>query len=146
MLNILLATILLVASSATAFTQESDLWNVFEEVEFKSEFIEEEGTYVLKPVFTDEVKNLDGKEVEVLGYYIPVSMKEDVIILSRTNYTSCYFCGGGGPETVIEVEPLNRFQKLKTDDKIRVKGILSLNSDNIYRLNFILKEATIISD
>lgn len=136
--------IVTISSTVEVFSQTTDLWEMFEEVEFKSEFIEDEGTYVLKPIFTDEVMQMDGQQVEVFGYYIPVSMEEDVIILSRTNYASCYFCGGGGPETVIEVEPRDRFQKLKTDDRIRIKGILSLNYDNIYRLNFILKDAVII--
>ena len=49
---------------------------------------------------------LPGKEIVIKGYIIPVegykSHKE--FILSAFPYNMCFFCGGAGPETVMEVE------------------------------------------
>ncbi len=126
--------------------QPNDLWEVFGKVKFESIYNEKESTYLLYPKFTKELKEMEGKEVRLSGYYIPMSLDSDVIVLSRTNYASCFFCGNAGPETVAEVEPKNKFRSFTMDEKITVQGKLRLNRDDIFRLNFILEEGEVVNE
>jgi len=125
---------------------KKDLWDVFSKVKFESIYNEKESTYLLYPEFTNELKEMEGKEVEITGFYIPMSLDANVIVISRTNYASCFFCGNAGPETVVEVEPRNKFRDFTMDEKITIKGKLKLNRDDIFRLNFILEEAEVVDD
>ena len=125
---------------------KKDLWDVFGKVKFESIYNEKESTYLLYPEFTSELKEMEGKEVEITGFYIPMSLDANVIVISRTNYASCFFCGNAGPETVVEVEPRNKFRDFTMDEKITIKGKLKLNRDDIFRLNFILEEGEVVDD
>jgi hypothetical protein len=54
----------------------------------------------------------------------------------------CFFCGGAGPETVMEViskEPIKY-----TTEAITIKGKLDLNANDINRLMYGLKDAELI--
>lgn len=73
-----------------------------------------------------------------------MSMDENVIVLSQNSYAACFFCGNAGPESVAEVEPTNKFKSFVMDEKLRVKGKLKLNRDDIFRLNFIIEDAEIL--
>lgn len=54
---------------------------------------------------------------------------------------SCFFCGGAGPETIIEVI-FKKKPPFKTDQIVEITGILELNADDVDHCNYILKEAT----
>ena len=56
----------------------------------------------------------------------------------------CFFCGGAGPETVLEAESKDRKTIKYTSKEITIKGKLKLNKDDINHLNFILKEAVFV--
>jgi len=74
-------------------------WDVLARVDFK---ITPE-RYV--PQFSAELKALDGKEVRIAGFMLPLEAgkKQKRILLTRMPVT-CTFClPGGGPESVIEV-------------------------------------------
>ena len=54
----------------------------------------------------------------------------------------CFFCGGAGPETVMEVyakEAINY-----TAEPITIRGRLQLNSGDINRLIYSLSEAKLV--
>jgi hypothetical protein len=53
----------------------------------------------------------------------------------------CFFCGGAGPETVMEIEAKDPVKY--TAEQIVLKGILSLNSDDINHLMYKLSEVTL---
>jgi hypothetical protein len=57
-------------------------------------------------------------------------------MLSSLPFSTCYFCGGAGPETVIEVETGEKIPF--TIKPIQMEGILILNDQDpdhhIYRL------------
>jgi len=92
------------------------------------------------PVFSGDIKNLEGKEVTIKGYIIPVegykSHKE--FIFSAYPYNMCFFCGGAGPETVMEV--VSKTAVAFTADPITLKGVLHLNATDINRLMYSLTE------
>ena len=98
------------------------------------------------PVFGDEVKDLDGEIVEVSGYIVPVEgyRGHTEFVFSAYPYNMCFFCGGAGPETVMEVTATDPIEY--TVEKITIRGQLLLNDDNINRLMYIMVDAEEVLD
>ena len=124
-------------------TTES-LWKTLAKITYKKEYDDFLGFKIDKPVFSEEIKALDGKEVTVKGFIIPVegykSHKE--FIFSAFPYSMCFFCGGAGPESVMEVvaiEPVTY-----SAESIVLKGKLKLNSDDVNKLMYALTDARIV--
>ena len=121
-------------------------WKTLAKITYKKEYDEILGFKIDKPVFSDKVKALEGQEITIKGYIIPVegykSHKE--FILSAFPYNMCYFCGGAGPETVMEVEALEpiAFQA----ESLVLKGKLVLNPDDINRLMYLLVDAELVKE
>lgn len=120
---------------------EDNTWKTLSKVTFRKEYDEVMGFKVDKPVFSEQVKKLDGKTIKLRGYIIPVEgyKSHTEFVFSAYPYNMCYFCGGAGPETVMEVyasEPIEY-----TAEAIEIKGRLELNSDDINRLMYALKKA-----
>ena len=103
--------------------------------------------YFLYPAFPPELKALEGKQVELTGFYIPLEISDSkMVILSKYPMAECFFCGGSGPESVAVVYLREKpGKRMKMDDIIRVSGKLVLNEHDVDELNFIIKDAKIIS-
>ena len=121
-------------------------WKTLGKITFKKQFDELMGFKVDVPVFSKDVKALEGKEVVMKGYIIPVegykSHKE--FIFSAFPYNMCFFCGGAGPETVMEVlskEPIEY-----SAESVKLKGILRLNNKDINQLMYKLEDATLVNE
>src|SRR5690606_34579979 len=97
-----------------------------------------------KPVFSSAIKALEGKTVTVKGYIIPKegykSHKE--FIFSAFPYSMCFFCGGAGPESVMEVLATEGVEY--TTEPIWLTGTLHLNPDDVNKLMFALTDARLI--
>lgn len=87
------------------------------------------------PIFDPELKSYDGKEITINGYIIPTdgykSQKE--FVFSAYPYKNCFFCGGAGPETVMEVVSPNGInftsenhtkRKLKLNARLKSTDVL----------------------
>jgi hypothetical protein len=96
---------MLMVASATAFAQtKPDIWNEFAKTKFEPKYYEKIGEYLFYPTFSPELKALVGKEVTLEGFYVPFAPEEgNYIILSKFPMSQCFFCGGGGPESIAEV-------------------------------------------
>lgn len=131
--------------SSSGFSQGMDTWNVFAKTKFEPRFDQDLGEYLYYPDFTDEVRKLEGQEVTLEGYYVPFAPEgDDYIILSKYPMSQCFFCGGGGPESVAEVNFVKDPGRFQVDDLITVKGKLKLNSDDLDHINFILTDAVLV--
>lgn len=124
--------------------QNDNVWKTLSKLTFKKKYDEMLGFKVDVPVFSDEVKALKGKTVTVKGYIIPVEgyKNHTEFIFSAFPYNMCFFCGGAGPETVMEVaskEPVKY-----TTDVITIKGKLDLNDSDVNRLLYSLKDAVLV--
>lgn len=101
-------------------------WKTLGKISFKEQFNPETSDVVYAPIYSKYVKELEGKEIILRGYLLPVASRNGTVILSAFPFSSCYFCGGAGPETVIEVHPkvpiINRSGK-----PVSIKGRLKLN-------------------
>jgi hypothetical protein len=122
-----------------------DSWNEFAKTKFEPKFYEKLGEYLFYPTFSAELKAMEGKEITVEGFYVPVAPEDgNYIIVSKYPMSQCFFCGGGGPESIAEVNFAKDPGKFQVDDLITVRGKLKLNTDNIDHVNFILENAVLV--
>lgn len=108
------------------------LWKIVAETKFR-------GLRGVK--FNDKLLSIEGKLVTVAGYIYPLKSGywHDHFVLSALPTKSCYFCGGAGPETVIEVFAE---QKVMYKEKmIVIKGILRINQEDNSKLPVIIEKA-----
>ena len=135
-LFILTLTAPLLAQSSSG----NSMWKTLSKITYKKEYDEMLGFKIDVPVFSQDVLALEGKEVTITGYIIPVegykSHKE--FIFSAYPYNMCFFCGGAGPETVMEVVATEAVPY--TADPVTIKGVLHLNATDINRLMYALEE------
>tara|TARA_B100001287_G_scaffold85859_1_gene71736 strand:+ start:8319 stop:8753 length:435 start_codon:yes stop_codon:yes gene_type:complete len=127
-----------------SFSQNVITWELLKNVEFDEVWSEEFQAYYMVPKFSNAVKALDGKEVQIRGFIIPVDIVQDYYVLSANPYSSCFFCGQAGPESVMEIEMIKKYEGLRMDQVITFRGRLKLNVDDIYQLNYILQDAEIL--
>ena len=116
-------------------------WDDFGDVNFAPEYNEKYDVHFLMPTFGERIKEFQGKKVSITGYFLDISGTGEVFLVSANPMASCFFCGGSGPESVIEV----LFQELpsfKTDQVVEITGILELNREDVDHCNYILKEAS----
>lgn len=120
-------------------------WWMLQDVTFEDVYDSVTDQYFLKPIFGDRVLALNNHEIEISGYIIPVDISAGMYVLSAYPFSACYFCGGAGPESVMQLKfkELPK-EKLKTDDYITFQGILKLNSTNYEDLNYILLAAVTV--
>jgi hypothetical protein len=143
LLMIGLCVIGVIAASAQSKT---DMWDAFAKTKFEPKYHEKLGEYLFHPTFPAELKALVGREVSIQGYYVPFAPDGgNYIILSKFPMSQCFFCGGGGPESILEVYFAKSIPKLQVDDLVTVKGKLKLNADDMEHVNFILEEVTLVS-
>ena len=116
-------------------------WKMLSKITFRKEYDELLGMKVDVPVYSREVQSMEGKEITIRGYIIPTdgykSSKE--FVFSAFPYSMCFFCGGAGPETVMEVSAKEGIKY--TPDPVILKGILKLNKGDVNQLIYSLKGA-----
>lgn len=140
MKNIMLAfALVLCSANVSAQTDGMYYWKQLAKIQFASQFNAATGDVAYAPVFSSAVRELKSKEIVLKGYILPVQSRDGTVILSCFPFSSCYFCGGAGPETVIEVHP--KFPIVTRSNKpVTLKGRLSLNEpyDMLYLPYFLL--------
>jgi len=99
-----------------------------------------------KPIFSEGVKALSGKTVTLPGYMIPFEkgMKGNHFMLSSLPINACFFCGVGGPESVVEVFLTE--EVFYNDKPIEVNGVLKLNNSDPEKMIYILEKAEVVGE
>lgn len=120
------------------------LWKTLAKITYKKEYDEFLGFKIDKPVFSEEIKALNGKEVTVKGFIIPVEgyKGHKEFILSAFPYSMCFFCGGAGPESVMEVTAIEPIEY--SAEAVTIKGKLTLNSSDVNKLMFAMTGAKLV--
>ncbi|MEL6867339.1 MAG: hypothetical protein AAFP19_23135 [Bacteroidota bacterium] len=116
-------------------------WKLLMDIEYELKYFEAIEMEIYAPVFSDEVKAIDGKEVVIKGYVIPIDEEKSQYALSANPYSSCFFCGKAGPASVISMYMKNKKKRYKVDDLRKFRGVIQLNYDNPDEFYYILKEA-----
>ena len=151
----LLSLVIFLSVSVPFFGQEAqvveevkkeNIWKTLSKITYKKEYDEFLGFKIDKPVFADQVKALEGTEITVRGYIIPVEgyKSNSEFIFSAYPYNMCFFCGGAGPETVMEVESVEDVEY--TAEQVILKGKLTLNADDVNRLMYLLTDARLADE
>ena len=122
----------------------SDVWKALSSVSY--EVAEDDYGEMYVPQFSEEAQVLEGTTVTVPGYIIPFEglFKPEHVIVSSLPLASCFFCGSGGPETVIEVfldDPVEYTASL-----VAFKGKLKLNDTDYEQLMYILEDAEFVGE
>lgn len=98
----------------------------------------QDGLY--EPQFPSWLDKYQNQEIVIQGYLVPVDVEGNQYALSRYAFSSCFFCGNAEPNTVVELVFKERPDNLITDQFVVVKGILMFNSNDPFRLFFILQQ------
>ena len=119
-------------------------WKTLGKITFRKQYDELLGFKVDIPVFSEDVVKLEGKEIELKGYIIPTEgyKSHTEFVFSAFPYNMCFFCGGAGPETVLEVlaaEPIKY-----SAEAVTIKGKLSLNDEDINKLIYGLSDVVLV--
>jgi len=133
-------------ASAAPDKKEANLWRTLAKITFKKEYDELMGFKIDVPVFSEAIQALEGKEVTIKGYIIPVEgyKGHKEFILSAFPYNMCFFCGGAGPETVMEVVAKEAIEY--SAEAVTIKGKLELNDADINRLMFAMSDAVLVEE
>lgn len=116
-------------------------WATLTNIEYRSEYFEEMQMDLYSPVFTEALKELNGKRVEITGYVIPVVDDGSEIALSQNPYAACFFCGKASPASVMSIHFDKPVRRLRTDDYRTFEGRMRLNYDDPNQFYYILEEA-----
>jgi len=118
-------------------------WELLSSVEIEVGYDDFMGGEIEKPNFSPELIMNEGNQIVLEGFIIPLEQdtEQDYFILSRFPFQSCFFCGGAGPETVVEV--YSDHEVRFTDEQVRVTGTLRLNRDNPLQLFYILEDCEV---
>lgn len=125
-----------------AVAQEPINWSYLADVTFEEKYSEDLGYKLHHATFGKMVGEYEGKEVEISGYMIPMDPMGITYVLSKNPNSSCFFCGGAGPETVLELEiKASAIRRYEVDDLKTFKGILKMNKVNDKQMTYVLTDA-----
>jgi hypothetical protein len=116
-------------------------WRQLERISFSDKYLPEFKYYIEFPVFTDDLKSLNGKEILISGYIIPFDNEGKIISLSANSYESCFFCGKAGPASIMTVKLQKANKNYYIDQWGTFKGKLKLNSTDYKEFCYILEDA-----
>lgn len=139
-------TLITFITAFQAYSQTKITWDDLKDVRFTDEYSKEVDANYYYPHFGASVKAMEGKELIIKGYMLVINRKLEAFVLSRNPYAQCFFCGNGGPESIIELTMKPDYPFFKMDDMVTIKGRLVLNQDNIYRCNYILEDAVVYEE
>jgi hypothetical protein len=137
--------IILLASLSVLENPVKLTWKTMQNIKFEKKFYKEVDGEMLSPVFTDDIKKLDGKLVQVEGYVIPVDEKGRYVALSANPYAACFFCGKAGPASVMTIKFKKKNKDYNTDDYKHFKGRLQLNYNDVNEFYYVLNDSEEIS-
>lgn len=125
----LLLTIAFALSLQSAVAQRMVDWSTLANVTFTREYSKQFGfeVNVKPPKFAPEILALDGQQIKVRGYVIPVDMELGLYMVSANPFANCFFCGGAGPETVVELFGAEKFPRFNTDQVVTFQGKFQVN-------------------
>lgn len=91
-------------------------------------------------VFTDEIKKLDGKTVEIQGFMFPLrlgSEGSEEFLLASNPISGCFYCAPGSSNSLVMVYPEDKIEF--RFDPVVLEGTFELVPDDFYGLVYQLK-------
>ncbi len=146
MRSVIYMVFLLLPLGAFAQTTAGTIWRTLGGVQIEKEYDPMIGMEIIRPTFGPLITALEGKEVEVKGYIIPLEgkKKQGHFMFSAFPYNMCFFCGKAGPESAMQVFTKKGQEVVYTDEAVIVKGILRLRRNDVTGLIYALENAELI--
>ena len=117
-------------------------WINLADVTFEQKEMDEVELTYNHATFGKSLKALADTEVSITGYMIPMDPMGITFVLSRNPNASCFFCGGAGPETVLQIKVKHgKYKRYTVDDRLTFKGILRMHEKDIDSLTYVLEDA-----
>ncbi|MEL7122575.1 MAG: DUF3299 domain-containing protein [Bacteroidota bacterium] len=137
---------LLTIINNSILAQSQNAWPILSSIQVEKKFDPDMGIETYTPNYGPIVSALEGKEVTLKGYVIPVNGKKEQshFMFSSLPYSMCFFCGNAGPESAMEVYMKENQSVAYSDKAIKIKGILRLTRGNSQGLIYSLDQAEII--
>lgn len=130
--------------ASQSYAQYEKTWDLFKNATFRDIYLEDFGGYAAVLNDDKHVAGLDGQQITIKGFHIPV-MEESLIILSKYNNANCFFCGNAGQESILEVRMLSPApRRFEMDEKLTFTGRLVVNTTDWEVVSFILEEAILV--
>lgn len=141
-LTIALTLVCAVTLAQEAKMKGAKLWKTLADVSYDIQ--KDEYGDVFVPIFGKGIQNIADQIIEVDGFIIPFDgmFKPTELIISSLPISECFFCGSGGPETVMEI---SMKEKIKyTTKRVKIRGKLKLNAKNPDKLMYQLVEGVFV--
>lgn len=138
----LLLIVFLVSVSSGLYAQRKTSWEDLSKVEWSVKYLEAIEDSIMYPSFATSIMALQGTQIQVSGYIIPVDVSQDFYVLSANPNASCFFCGFGGPESIVELQLVDQSTIYSVDELLTFQGTLKLNWEDMMHFNYILENAT----
>ena len=125
-------------------SQNTNTWDLFSKSTFKDIYLEEYGAYASVLEDDPDITKLHGQEITITGYHIPV-MEQSLVILSKYPNANCFFCGGAGMESIMEVRLVKEAsRRFLMDEVLTFKGTLHVNTTDYQLVSYILRNAELV--
>ena len=118
-------------------------WDALGDVTFEHKSLDDTDTYWLVPTFGRVIQLYEGWDVVLEGYLVLNDLEENLSVLSKFPFASCFFCGGAGPESIVEINFKNKQKGLSIDQRVKIRGTFMLNADDIEHFNYRIVDAEI---
>lgn len=121
---------------------QSSPWEALAQVAFEEVYVSRYESWLLKPQYQPEAKNLCQAKITLSGYLIPMDVQKGIYALSKYPFASCFFCGGAGPETVIQLQ-LSPNTNHKVDTFVEISGVLNCSQEAGLDLPYSIPKPTL---
>lgn len=130
----------------SSYAQGSATWKTLAMVTKEPIYDESLGMYTDKISVSALPQAMQGNEITIDGYIIPLTGKtsQSHFMLSLYPANMCFFCGAAGPETAMQVFMSKEKKVDFTDNKITLKGVLRINEQNSSGLLYTLENAILL--
>jgi len=139
--------ILVILCSLSLGAQSSkDHWNTLAMVNTESKFDDMMGMVIKTATPTPIAEALNGETITIRGYIIALDAKAALkhFMFSRYPQNMCFFCGGAGPESAMQVFLPEGKSIDFTKDKIEIRGTLNIQKGDPSGLIYTMSGAELI--
>jgi hypothetical protein len=132
--------------SISSYSQDAN-WATLGIVSTTTSFDPDFGIETKKVKVSSAIKALQGKQITLEGYFIPLNGKlaQNHFMISKFNEKMCFFCGKAGPETAAQVFLSDNKKQAYSEEKIKVVGILRINESDPSGLLYTIEQAKVIN-
>lgn len=127
---------------------DGDWETLLNDVKIRNFYSAKYHAYIPVPRFGNDLKELEGKKITLQGFYLPYNYTGDTAVVSYYPMDMCFFCTGSGIQTLVEAhvseDDIKKFGRLRTDNIIKVSGVLKLNDSDFDHLIYILKDTELL--